>query len=93
MSSPAPVAQQATLAQTAVAACSKPSFGGIISCLFLVLLCAGFGYGSGKNAATGQVSGTGKFLYFLACCYCLSTLSSIWNYMFPPPCPAPAATK
>ena len=94
MSSPAPVAQKATLAETAVSACTKPSMGGIISCLFLVLLCAGFGYGSGKNP-NGSTSGTAKFLYFFACCYCLSTLSSMYNYLFPPPCPAtaPSATK
>ena len=90
MSSPAPVAQQATTAQTAVAACTKQSFGGIVSCLVLVLTCAMFGYGSGKNP-NGSTPATGKFLYFLAACYCCSTLSSIWNYMFPPKCDATAS--
>lgn len=76
MTPPAPQ----TTSQKIVEACSKPSVGGILSCLFLTVLCAAFGMYGLEKKQNGKDSNFAFVVYLFALCYCLSTLSSIYNF-------------
>ena len=72
-------------AQQVVDVCTRPSIGSIFCGLFCVAIFALMGSGTGKKN-NGSTPGTGLFLYFLAACYCLSTLSTVYNYFTTKPC-------
>lgn len=87
MSSPAPVAPQATPAQKATPACMNTSAGSVASCLCCAIVCALIGnYGVGKSNS-GGIPAMGLFIYFLAACYCLSFMCNLYSYFFSKPCP------